>query len=54
MSDLPPAKLRENVTSPNGTTQAALDVLMSEDDGLRPIMLKACRAAYRRAGELAK
>jgi len=45
--------LRKNVTSPNGTTQAALDVLMA-DDGLRPLMTRAVAAATRRSRELAK
>lgn len=52
-SDLPPAALRINVTSPNGTTQAALDTLMAED-GLTPLMVKTVRAAYERAKALAK
>ncbi|HEX2116351.1 MAG TPA: pyrroline-5-carboxylate reductase [Alphaproteobacteria bacterium] len=46
------ATLRQNVTSPGGTTQAALDVLMA-DDGLRPLMVKAVAAAARRSRELA-
>jgi len=41
------------VTSPNGTTQAALDELMSEK-GLTPLMIKTVRAAFTRAKELAK
>ncbi len=45
-------QLRKNVTSPNGTTQAALDVLMA-DDGLKPLMAKAVAAATRRSRELA-
>ncbi len=49
--ELPPAKLRENVTSPGGTTAAALAVLMA-DDGLSPLMKDAVAAALRRAGEL--
>ncbi len=47
-----PAVLRQNVTSPNGTTAAALEVLMA-DDGLKPLMRKAVEAAERRAKELA-
>lgn len=47
-----PAQLRKNVTSPNGTTQAALDVLMAED-GLQPLMDRAVAAAARRSKELA-
>nr|WP_255616839.1 pyrroline-5-carboxylate reductase [Aurantimonas sp. VKM B-3413] len=52
-SEETPAKLRKNVTSPNGTTQAALDVLMAED-GLAPLMSRAVAAARDRAEELAK
>ena len=51
-SDLPAEQLRRNVTSPNGTTAAALDVLMSED-GIQPVMDKAVAAAKRRSEELA-
>lgn len=47
-----PAQLRKNVTSPNGTTQAALDVLMAPD-GLGPLMDRAVAAAARRSRELA-
>ena len=46
------AKLRENVTSPGGTTAAALAVLRAPD-GLAALMTKAVAAAHRRAGELA-
>jgi pyrroline-5-carboxylate reductase len=48
----PPARLRENVTSPGGTTRAALDVLMAAD-GLGPLMARAVDAAARRSRELA-
>ncbi|WP_152046040.1 pyrroline-5-carboxylate reductase [Aureimonas psammosilenae] len=47
-----PSTLRRNVTSPNGTTQAALDVLMAAN-GLGPLMRDAVAAAARRAAELA-
>jgi pyrroline-5-carboxylate reductase len=47
-----PAKLRENVTSPGGTTRAALDVLMA-DDGMQPLFDRAVAAATRRSRELA-
>ena len=50
-SDLTAATLRENVTSPGGTTAAALAVLRAED-GLAPLMVRAVEAAKRRAGEL--
>jgi pyrroline-5-carboxylate reductase len=47
-----PAKLRENVTSPGGTTRAALDVLMSEN-GLVQLLERAVAAATARSRELA-
>ena len=43
--------LRKQVTSPGGTTAAALEVLMA-DDGLRPLMQKAVAAADARAKAL--
>jgi pyrroline-5-carboxylate reductase len=45
--------LRKNVTSPNGTTHAALQVLMA-GDGLEPLMIRAVKAACDRSRELAK
>lgn len=51
-SPLPPATLRENVTSPGGTTAAALAVLMGPD-GLDPLLEKAVAAATQRSRELA-
>jgi len=51
-SDLDAATLRQNVTSPGGTTAAALDVLMGPD-GLDPVMNRAIAAATRRSRELA-
>ncbi|MGD9537492.1 MAG: pyrroline-5-carboxylate reductase [Alphaproteobacteria bacterium] len=47
-----PDELRRNVTSPGGTTQAALDVLMAKD-GLAPLLARAVAAATRRSRELA-
>ncbi|QCO15898.1 pyrroline-5-carboxylate reductase [Azospirillum brasilense] len=47
------ADLRKAVTSPNGTTQAALDVLMA-GDGLQPLFDRAVAAAANRSRELAK
>ncbi len=46
------AQLRINVTSPAGTTAAALAILQAPD-GLEPLVVKAIAAAHRRAGELA-
>jgi pyrroline-5-carboxylate reductase len=51
-SVLDAATLRQNVTSPGGTTAAALDVLISPD-GLDPVMERAVAAATRRGRELA-
>jgi pyrroline-5-carboxylate reductase len=51
-SPLPAATLRENVTSPGGTTAAALAVLMG-DKGLQKIVTYAVCAAARRSRELA-
>jgi pyrroline-5-carboxylate reductase len=50
-SSLDAATLRENVTSPGGTTAAALDVLMS-NDGLAQLMRKAIAAATERSRKL--
>jgi pyrroline-5-carboxylate reductase len=47
-----PATLRENVTSPGGTTRAALDVLMAPD-GLEPLIGRAVAAATARSRALA-
>lgn len=52
-TDESPETLRKNVTSPNGTTQAALDVLMGEDGGLSRMMILTARAAFARAKKLA-
>lgn len=49
----PASQLRENVTSPNGTTYAALQVLMAED-GLRPLLARAVEAARQRSEELGR
>jgi pyrroline-5-carboxylate reductase len=51
-SPLDAAVLRENVTSPAGTTAAALAVLMGQD-GLASLMEKAVAAATKRSRELA-
>ncbi|HWV80270.1 MAG TPA: pyrroline-5-carboxylate reductase [Hyphomicrobiaceae bacterium] len=52
-SPLDAATLRQNVTSPNGTTYAALQVLMAKD-GLEPLMTAAVAAATKRSRELAQ
>ena len=49
-----PAQLRRNVTSPNGTTQAGLDVLMHADTGLPSLMGRTVAAATRRSKDLAR
>jgi pyrroline-5-carboxylate reductase len=51
-ADETPAQLRVNVTSPNGTTQAGLEVLMDEKTGLPPLMRKTVAAAADRSREL--
>ena len=52
-SELAPATLRQNVTSPGGTTAAALEVLMGPD-GMQSLLTRAVIAATRRSKELAK
>ena len=52
--DADPRQLRVNVTSPGGTTEAALDVLMGDTGGLVDLMRRATQAAAARAAELAK
>lgn len=52
-SDLDAATLRQNVTSPGGTTAAALAVLMDEEKGFGPLLEEAIEAAARRSRELA-
>jgi len=47
------ATLRQNVTSPGGTTAAALEVLMGRD-GMQSLLTRAVAAATRRSQELAK
>jgi pyrroline-5-carboxylate reductase len=51
-SPLDPATLRHNVTSPGGTTAAALDVLMGPH-GLAPLLERAVAAATLRSRQLA-
>lgn len=51
-SDVASGTLREQVTSPNGTTAAALAVLMDEQSGLTQLMTKAVLASRDRSKEL--
>lgn len=51
-ADESPAQLRVNVTSPNGTTQAGLAVLMDEEAGLPPLIARTVAAATDRSREL--
>lgn len=48
----PPSVLRRNVTSPGGTTAAALAILQAEG-GLDDLMARATAAAWARAAEMA-
>jgi pyrroline-5-carboxylate reductase len=48
-----PAELRRDVTSPGGTTEAALRILAARN-GLPSLIARAVRAAARRAEELAE
>jgi pyrroline-5-carboxylate reductase len=52
-SDLAAATLRQNVTSPGGTTAAALEVLMGAE-GMQQLLTRAVAAATARSKELAK
>lgn len=49
-----PSQLRVNVTSPGGTTQAALEVLMNARDGFPALLKRAVQAAADRSRELGK
>ncbi len=51
-ADETPEQLRVNVTSPNGTTQAGLEVLMDEENGLPDLMRRTVAAAANRSREL--
>ena len=53
-SDEPAKALRRAVTSPGGTTEAALRILMDEEKGLCALMEAATRAAEKRARELSR
>jgi pyrroline-5-carboxylate reductase len=47
-----PADLRKAVTSPGGTTEAALSLLMDPANGLLPLLTKAVEKARKRAADL--
>ncbi|MDE0694745.1 MAG: pyrroline-5-carboxylate reductase, partial [Boseongicola sp.] len=49
-----PGQLRVNVTSPGGTTEAALNVLMDDATGFPALVLRAVSAAASRSRELGK
>ena len=49
-----PSQLRIDVTSPNGTTEAALKILMNKDSGLARILQGSVRAAAERSRELGR
>lgn len=51
-ADETPTQLRINVTSPNGTTQAALEVLMNEENGFPALLRRAVKASADRSREL--
>ena len=51
-SPLAAGVLRQNVTSPGGTTAAALAVLMRDEAGLKALMREAVAAAKKRGREL--
>jgi pyrroline-5-carboxylate reductase len=52
LSATDPATLRQNVTSPGGTTAAALEILMGPN-GFEVLLKEAVAAAARRSRELA-
>ena len=51
-SNIDPKKLKENVTSPGGTTEAGLLVLQSTKNGLHPLLNSTINNAIKRAKEL--
>ncbi len=52
MSNINPKILKENVTSPGGTTEAGLEILASKDCGLYNLLEKTVSAAKKRAKDL--
>ncbi len=53
-ADEPPSQLRINVTSPGGTTAAALDILMDAETGFPALLRRAVAAAAERSRELGR
>lgn len=53
-ADETPAELRANVTSPGGTTHAALEILMDQDNGFPALLNRAVAAAAARSEELSR
>ena len=53
-ADETPTQLRVNVTSPNGTTQAGLEVLMDKETGLPPLVAATVAAATERSKDLSR
>lgn len=51
-SELDAAELRRRVTSPHGTTQAALEILMADEGGLEDLLRRAVLAATERSRQL--
>ncbi len=51
-SSSPPSQLRKDVTSPGGTTEAALELLLDDQSGLKPLVVNAVQAAAERSREL--
>jgi pyrroline-5-carboxylate reductase len=51
-SEAQPSVLRQNVTSPGGTTEAALKKLMAKRGGLKSVLERAVEAARKRSEEL--
>ena len=54
LADEDPGQLRINVTSPGGTTAAALKVLMDPETGFPALLRRAVHAAAERGRELGK
>lgn len=53
-SEFSPSELREQVTSPNGTTAAGLEKLMANNSGLFDLIMETTEAAHNRSVELSK